>query len=111
MRAYKWIDAQKAIKNGNVYLWMGSTWCIDCKEMQPIVESVEKRCLKEKLDITFVKVDADEAGLFRKPDPHYNVAYVPAHIFIKNGEVKLTLYEMQPEEVIYQEIIKLINNR
>ncbi|MGL4951783.1 MAG: hypothetical protein ACRC4L_02230, partial [Mycoplasma sp.] len=60
-------------------------------------------------NIKFLNVDAQEAGLFRDPNTKYKVLYVPAHIFIKNGEVIEIHYEIQEEKFLIERIKNLLN--
>lgn len=107
MKNMLWKDAQKFIENNKniIYLWFGTVWCGDCHMMLPIVEQVEE-LFKANEDISFIKVDAEEAKLFRQKSK-YKVERVPTHIFIKNSEIKSILYEYIPKEVIIEEIDKL----
>lgn len=74
--------------------------------MQPIIESVEQKFLANE-EISFIKVDAEEANLFRKDNSEFKVMRVPTHVFIKNGEIKEIMYEYVPEEIIISELDKL----
>ena len=107
MKLLKWSEAQNEIKNhkGIIYLWFGTEWCSDCHMMLPIVEQVEQNFIGQP-DIIFIKVDAEEAGIFRTNSP-YKVLRVPTHVFIKNGDIKNIMYEYIPEEILINEIDKL----
>lgn len=109
MKQYPWKEAQNIINSGNVYLWFGSTWCKDCVEMLPIVEELEEECIANDLNIKFIKVDADEAGIFRDKNHPLKVEYIPTHIFMKNGKIVERLYEIQTKELLYSKIQDLIN--
>lgn len=73
--------------------------------MLPIVEKVEEHFSNNE-SIVFIKVDAEEAKLFRV-ESKYKVMRVPTHVFIKKQEIKSIMYEYIPEEVIVEEIDKL----
>lgn len=106
METIKWNVAQQMIKNKPItYLWFGTDWCGDCQMMIPIVNDVELQ-YKNDDNVQFIKVDAEEANLFRK-DSIYKVKKIPTHIFIKNGEIKTILYEYIPQEVIIDKIEEL----
>ncbi len=107
MKKMLWKDAEKFIKTNKdiIYLWFGTEWCGDCQMMLPVIEKVEEK-FSNNDKIHFIKVDAEEAGLFRVKSP-YRVDRVPTHIFIKNSEIKEILYEYVSEEIIILEIDRL----
>lgn len=107
MKKMLWKDAQEYLKQNKniVYLWFGTEWCGDCQMMLPIIESVEEK-FSNNNQISFIKVDAEEANLFRV-ESKYKVLRVPTHVFIKNSEIKSIMYEYIPEEIIVNEIDKL----
>lgn len=103
-----WVDAQKFIKENEekiIYLWFGTEWCGDCQMMLPIVESVAEQYSNNE-SIAFIKVDAEEAGLFRV-ESEYEVKRVPTHVFMKNSKIRSIMYEYIPEDVIINEIDQL----
>lgn len=103
----KWNDAQKELSKTKVtYLWFGTEWCGDCQMMFPIIDEVANEYRNNEL-IQFIKVDAEEAKLFRI-ESIYQVKKVPTHIFIKEGKINNILYEYVPKEMIEEEINKLI---
>lgn len=108
MKEMKWTKAEEFIYNNKdiVYLWFGTEWCGDCHMMKPIVEEVEKH-FSNNGSITFIKVDAEEAGIFRK-ETKYKVLKVPTHIFIKNSNIKSIMYEYVDKNVLIKEIENLI---
>lgn len=108
MQTIKWTDAQTKLDDKLVtYLWFGTEWCGDCQMMLPIVESVEKHFVDYD-QVQFIKVDAEEAKLFRQPDSIYQVKKVPTHVFLKAGKIQTVLYEYIPAEIIIDEIQKLL---
>ncbi|MGL5520013.1 MAG: thioredoxin family protein [Metamycoplasmataceae bacterium] len=107
MKKIKWNDAQELLNKKKVtYLIFESDWCGDCIMMRPIIEEVKEKTKNEN-DFQLIIVDADESGLFRK-ESIYNVKKIPAHVFLKNGEIKEILYEYQPSELLIENIRKLI---
>ncbi|MBD5423363.1 MAG: thioredoxin family protein [Mycoplasma sp.] len=107
IKQMKWKDAEKFIESNKdiIYLWFGTEWCGDCQMMLPIVEGVaEQYSNNEK--ISFIKVNAEEAGLFRE-ESKYKVYRVPTHVFIKNSEIRSIMYEYIPEDAIINEIDQL----
>lgn len=110
MENKKFKEAIELIKKGNTYLYFGSTWCGDCVVMKPIVEKVEKYMKENNINIRFIECDAEESGIFRNPDTKFKVEYVPTHLLIKNDRVYNTLYEIQTEEFLIEQVLKLINN-
>ena len=110
MKTIKWKEAQKQLPERLVtYLWFGTTWCGDCQMMLPIVENVEKYYVGYP-EVQFIKVDAEEAGLFRQSDSLYQVLRVPTHVFLKQGRIRKILYEYLPEEALITEINYLLKN-
>ncbi len=104
MKTMLWKDAQKFIKNnkGIIYLWFGTEWCGDCNMMLPIIEKVEET-FSNYDNISFIKVDAEEAKLFRV-ESEYKVMRVPTHVFIKDSKIREIMYEYIPEDAIVMEI-------
>lgn len=108
MKTILWKEAQNLLENKPVtYLWFGTEWCGDCQMMLPVVESVEKH-FENNSNVQFIKVDAEEAKLFRVPDSIYKVKKVPTHIFLKSGKIINILYEYIPEEIIIDQIKNLL---
>lgn len=107
MKKMLWKDAQNFIENNKdiIYLWFGTEWCGDCQMMLPVVENVEEK-FSNNDQIHFIKVDAEEAELFRK-ESEYQVKRVPTHVFIKNSKIKLIMYEYVSEDILILEIDKL----
>ncbi len=107
MKKMLWKDAQKFIAETKdiIYLWFGTEWCGDCHMMLPVVENVEEKFSNNK-KIHFIKVDAEEAGLFRA-ESEYKVLRVPTHVFLKDSKIKSIMYEYVDEEVLIMEIDSL----
>lgn len=107
MKTLAWKEAQaKLLDKPFTYLWFGTEWCGDCHMMLPIVEQVQE-VFSSNEKVQFIKVDAEEAGLFRKEDSVWQVKRVPTHIFLKEGKIKNIMYEYVPAEVLIEEIDKL----
>ncbi|MBU0711154.1 thioredoxin family protein [bacterium] len=69
------------------FLELGSSSCIPCKKMEPILESVEKR-YGEQIDVIFhdVKKDRDIAK-------QYNIRLIPTQIFLDENGNELFRHE------------------
>jgi len=92
-------DLKTALANGKpTVAEFGSTTCIPCKEMQPILESLSIQ-YKNKVNIVFVDVyeNSDLAG-------YYMVRAIPTQIFFdKNGQPVTSHIGFFPEsEIIVQ---------
>lgn len=103
-----WSKAQEILKNSDkaIYLEFTTEWCGDCIMMEPIVEEFVSHFDGDK-DVLFLKVDAEEANLFRDANSKYKILKVPSHLFIKNNKILKTLYEYNPKEVLIEELNKL----
>ena len=100
MQELKWKDAQKEIQNGTALLVFFTSWCGDCKMMEPVVKNAEKEILQHNKNVKFIKVDAEEAELFREEQTDWQVLKVPSFFMIKNGVKKHIGYEYLPIEKI-----------
>ncbi|MGL5732958.1 MAG: thioredoxin family protein [Metamycoplasmataceae bacterium] len=104
----KWEDAQKTLNDTKVtYLFIGADWCGDCIMMEPIVEELQDHFTNNK-NVRFIKVDAEEAKLFRDEKSEYQVLKIPTHVFLQNGKIMSIKYEYTPLEVMIEEINKLL---
>ena len=66
----------------------GATWCIPCRKMDPIIDSISK-------DFKVLKIDIDKnVDLMKK----YNVTKVPTMIVLKDGKV----YEAERPECFFK---------
>lgn len=104
----KFKEAEEFIKNNPnnvIYLLFTTNWCGDCHMMMPICESVSYEYSNHD-NISFIQVDAEEAGIFRKDSP-YKVERVPTHVFIKNSEIRSIMYEYITKDIIINEIDQL----
>lgn len=108
MKNVLWSEAQKIIETNlekNIYLWFGTEWCGDCHMMLPIIKKIIKEYENDN-NLIFIKVDAEEAQIFRK-ETKWKVLKVPAHIFIKKGNIQSIMYEYISYEKIKEEIEKM----
>ena len=65
-------------KTGTVLVDFFATWCGPCKMLSPIVEELSE----EMKDVTFVKIDVDEAPRIAA---RYEIYSIPTLILFKNG--------------------------
>lgn len=65
-------------KSGTVLVDFFATWCGPCKMLSPIVEELSE----EMKDVTFVKIDVDEAPRIAA---RYEIYSIPTLILFKNG--------------------------
>ncbi len=90
--------------NGVVIVDFYTEWCGDCKIMEPIYQNLHD---KYEDKVTFVKVNAEDAGVFRIKGP-YNVLRVPTFIIYKDGKEIARGIEYNPMQVMEDWIKKAI---
>lgn len=83
--------------NNNVIIDFYATWCNPCKMLSPIIESVAN----EKDNVTFVKVDVDEADELASM---FQVMSIPTVVYIKNGKMALRELGFKPKNAILENI-------
>ncbi|MGL5205575.1 MAG: thioredoxin family protein [Metamycoplasmataceae bacterium] len=104
----KWEEAQKILGDTKVtYLFIGADWCGDCIMMEPVVEELQNHFIDNN-NVKFIKVDAEEAKLFRNEKSEYKVLRIPTHVFLQKGKIMNIQYEYTPLEVMIEEINKLL---
>ncbi|MBN3534593.1 thioredoxin family protein [Mycoplasma procyoni] len=101
LKEMKWADAQKEIESGVVYLEFTTAWCGDCKMMAPVVKQVADH-FSEDSKLKMIKVDAEEAQLFRKEGTKFEVLKVPTHLVLKNGEILNKGFEYFPKDILIE---------
>ena len=72
-------DFDESINNGLVLVDFFATWCGPCKMLSPVLEGV----VKEKKDLTVLKIDVDEMGLLAA---RYGIQAIPTLILFKDGK-------------------------
>ncbi|WP_434337102.1 thioredoxin family protein [Mesomycoplasma conjunctivae] len=107
MKKLKWIDAQKEIETGVVYLEFSVDWCGDCK-MQKFVNDQITEHYADNEKIKLIQVDAEEAQLFRKKGTRFEVLFVPTHIVMKDGEILFKRFDYTPKEILVEQIDKAL---
>lgn len=109
MQELSWEKAKQVIEkntdNKLLFLEFTTKWCGDCKMMYPVVSSVENK-YSENQEIKFIKIDAEEANLFRKPDTKWQVLRVPTHILLKGQKIIAKGHEYYPKEILISWIEK-----
>lgn len=80
-----WDFEEKVLnQEGLVVVDFYADWCVPCKKMEPIIESVAN----QKPNVKFVRIDTNnknDAGIY-KVNETYNVMYLPTIILFKDGE-------------------------
>ncbi|MEE3928321.1 thioredoxin family protein [Mycoplasmopsis ciconiae] len=107
-----WQEAQNKIsseKDKVLFLEFTTTWCGDCKMMKPVVESLAKS-YSDNNKVEFIKIDAEEAQLFRNADNKWQILKVPTHMVIVNGEILSKGYEYYPKEILNTWVEKALSN-
>lgn len=104
VKLMKFHDMEKHVSESKktIYLEFFTNWCGDCKMMQPVIEQVANSFDGQEEDVEFIKVDAEEAQIFRSADSKYKVLRVPTHIILKNNEILNLGYEYLPKDTLIQ---------
>ena len=84
-------------ENNNVVIDFYATWCGPCKLLAPIFEDVAK----EKTNVTFVKVDVDEALELAEL---FGISSIPTVVYIKNQKMVLRELGFKPKNVVLNNI-------
>ena len=84
-------------ENNNVVIDFYATWCGPCKMLAPIFEQVAA----EKENVTFVKVDVDEAGELANL---FGITSIPTVVYIKNEKMALRELGFKPKAAILENI-------
>jgi thioredoxin 1 len=84
-------------ENNNVVIDFYATWCGPCKMLAPIFEQVAA----EKENVTFVKVDVDEAGELANL---FGITSIPTVVYIKNERMALRELGFKPKAAILENI-------
>jgi thioredoxin 1 len=80
------------------FIEFGSMNCIPCKEMQPILKSLEERYNSEQLEVRFIDVFKDS-----ETAKQYKIEVIPTQVFLnKNGEEIQRHVGFYPEEEIVE---------
>ncbi|EGV00293.1 thioredoxin family protein [Mycoplasmopsis columbina] len=106
MEKIKFDDLNEIIgkkENTNVlfFIEFSTTWCPDCKMMQPIVKSLFND-YHNNPKVKFLEIDAEEAHLYKDPFSKWQILKVPAFVFYKNNEILKIVYEYYPKELLAQ---------
>lgn len=103
-----WKEAQKRLEDETkiTYLEFATDLCGDCIMMKPVIEEFIA-LNKDVKNTQFIRVDAEEAKLFRDKKSKYKVLFVPTHVFLKGSKIQNILYEYVPSEILDSEFKKL----
>lgn len=86
--------------NNNVVIDFYATWCGPCKLLAPIFEDVAN----EKNNVSFVKVDVDEAHELAEL---FGISSIPTVVYIKNQKMVLRELGFKPKNTILDNINKI----
>ena len=84
-------------ENNNVIIDFYAQWCGPCKMLAPIFEQIAN----EKENVTFVKVDVDEAGELANL---FGITSIPTVVYIKNEKMALRELGFKPKAAILENI-------
>lgn len=95
------MDFNKILEENNVVIVeFSATWCMPCKAMKPIIESVSKQ-VEGKAIVMPIDVE-EEPDLATK----YKIRNIPTILYFKNGELK----DKSVGAITESELINRINN-
>lgn len=95
------MDFNKILEENNVVVAKFSAeWCMPCKTMEPIVDSVANQ-LADKAKVMSIDVE-EEPDLATK----YKIRNIPTILYFKNGELK----DKSVGAITESELINRINN-
>jgi thioredoxin 1 len=69
-------SAESGAKPKVTFVELGSTTCIPCKEMRPVMAAVEK-AFGDQVEVVFYDVNEDSA-----PAEQYGIRYIPTQVFL-----------------------------
>jgi len=72
--------------------------------MESVVDDTEKKIKEENVNAEFIRVDAEEAKLFRESNSEFQVLKVPSFFVIKDGVKKHIGYKYFPVEAFIDSI-------
>lgn len=84
-----------------VLLYMTTAWCGPCKTLKPIIEKLSV----DNTQFDFGKIDL---GVEKELAAKYEVMSVPTLMFFKNGILELRKTGVMPENLIIEELTKLV---
>ena len=91
-----------AAKYGFLVIDLWAPWCMPCRLMEPVVESLAGRM---KGTVAFAKVNVDESpGVASR----YGIMSIPTVLFFKNGEKVDEMVGAVPEAILEQKIQSLL---
>lgn len=104
MNKTPWEQAQSIIANVNnrdniYFLEFTADWCFDCRAMQPVISEVIEY-FKNNNKVVFINVDAEESGLFRKPNTKYQVLQIPTFAVVKGNNILHLGHNYYPKELL-----------
>ena len=95
---------QEVAKPQVTFVELGSTTCIPCKQMQPVMAAIEKK-YGAQVKVVFYDVNKEEN---KKISEHYKVKLIPTQVFLdKDGKEFFRHQGFYPEK----EIVKLLNGK
>ncbi|TNK81847.1 thiol reductase thioredoxin [Mycoplasmopsis pullorum] len=111
MEVKSWKEVQSLLENNKdtiYFLEFTTEWCGDCKMMAPIINSLANE-YKNEAKIEFIKIDAEQAKLFRETDNKWQILKVPTHIIYFKDKILNKGYEYYPKEILKEWIDKAIS--
>ncbi|MEM1577613.1 MAG: thioredoxin [Candidatus Pacearchaeota archaeon] len=90
-------DVLKKSKQKTILIDFYADWCMPCRILKPIIESIEKEF--EDKNIEFLKINIDKN---RNLALAFNILSIPTIILLRNGkEISRIVGALPKEEIIY----------
>jgi len=97
-------DNQKQFKYKVTFIELGSTLCIPCQQMQPIMKSIEEKYARQ-VKVVFHDVWTEAGAPYGK---QYNIEAIPTQVFLdENGKEFFRHVGYFPEE----ELVKVLKDK
>jgi thioredoxin 1 len=92
-------DSAKIAKPLVTFVELGSTTCIPCKKMQPVMKAIEEK-YKGEVKVVFYDVRSDEGQPYSEK---YNIRLIPTQVFLDANGKEFHRHEgFYPEEAIHK---------
>lgn len=91
-------------ENQHVVVDFYADWCGPCKALAPVIEDIAK----ELNDVTFVKVNVDQAEELKD---NFKISSIPTLIYFKNGQEINKTFGFIPKPILLNNINNLKNDK
>jgi thioredoxin 1 len=98
-------ELEEMTSTGVVLVDIYGTWCLPCKTMLPIIESIDKK-IGDKVKV--IKINIDECEEANKLMNVRGIKGIPAFLFFKDGKDMGSLVGRQTEDIILETLQNLL---